>query len=227
MVDVVLLELEGVLFDTLALRQASVRDACAAHGIIAPAEDAAPGSAVKASVLAAMSAAGQREDEILADLMTRDAERAFSRRLSVSGITLQPRARRFIDRAMGTARIAVVTRARRGDADAMLSLSGLSGVFSCVVTGDDTFDPKPSAAGIQLALDRLARQRAVDRRSVLAVEDGTDGIRAARAASIRCVAVGAIPPHAAMEADAYVSAIGDHTPASLDALSLPGRERVQ
>jgi hypothetical protein len=30
-----------------------------------------------------------------------------------------------------------------------------------------------------------------------------------------------------MDADAYVASLADHTPASLDALSLPGRERVQ
>lgn len=227
MVDVVLFELEGVLFDTRSLRYTSLREACAGQGIVVSGDDSIAGSAVKTCVLSAMFAARREADDVLADLVTHEAERAFSRRLSAAGVSLQPQVRRFIERAIGGARLAVVTRASRADADAMLGLAGLSGAFSCVVTADDTFDPKPSAAGIQLALDRLARQRAVDRRSVLAVEDGLDGIRAARAASIRCVAVGSIPPHAAIEADAYVASLGEHTPASLDALSLPGRERVQ
>jgi beta-phosphoglucomutase-like phosphatase (HAD superfamily) len=182
---------------------------------------------VKASVVAALSAAGRPGDHVLVDLMVLEAERAFSHRLSAAGVSLQPHTRPFLERATGKARLAVVTRARRDDAEVMLGLAGLNGVFSCVVTADDTFDPKPSAAGIQIALDRLGRRRTIVRGSAFALEDGIDGIRAARAAGIRCVAVGAIPPHIAMEADAFVPSLDHHTPATLDTLSLPGRERVQ
>jgi beta-phosphoglucomutase-like phosphatase (HAD superfamily) len=227
MVDAVLLELEGVLFDTQALRYASLREACAAHGIILSADDVIAGATVKTSVVAALSAAGQPGDHVLVDLMVLEAERAFSHRLSAAGVSLQPHTRPFLERATGKARLAVVTRARRDDAEVMLGLAGLNGIFSCVVTADDTFDPKPSAAGIQIALDRLGRRRTIVRGSAFALEDGIDGIRAARAAGIRCVAVGAIPPHIAMEADAFVPSLDHHTPATLDTLSLPGRERVQ
>jgi beta-phosphoglucomutase-like phosphatase (HAD superfamily) len=228
MVDVVLFELEAVLFDAQPLRRASLRDACDAHGIDLPADiELTFSSAVRTSVLAAIAAAGATGDDVTVDLITRDAEQAFSRRLSLSGVVLQPGVRQFIDRAAGEARLAVVTRTTRSDADAMLRLSGFEGAFSCVVTADDVIDPKPSPAAIHLALDRLARQRPISRAAVLALEDGADGIHAARAARIRCIAVGSVPPHVAIEADAYVGSLGEHTPASLDTLSLPGRERVQ
>ncbi|MGH7617869.1 MAG: HAD hydrolase-like protein [Gemmatimonadaceae bacterium] len=227
MVDVLLLELEGVLVDTHAARLASLREACASRGVDASHAELEPGTAVRTSVLGAMTAAGQPADDVLADLMALDAERAFSRGLSVGGVALQPWARQFMDRATASVRLAIVTRVRRADTDAILRLSGLAGAFACIVTCDDIFDPKPSPAGMQLALDRLARQRPVVHTAVLALEDGTDGIRAARSAFVRSVAVGAIPPHAAIEADAYVASLDGHTPASLDALSAPGRERVQ
>jgi hypothetical protein len=44
---------------------------------------------------------------------------------------------------------------------------------------------------------------------------------------VRCVAVGDVPAHVAIEADAFVATLEGHTLSSLDALSRPGRERVQ
>jgi HAD superfamily hydrolase (TIGR01509 family) len=164
---------------------------------------------------------------VLIDLVERDAELAFTRRLSIGGVALQPGVRQFVDRAAGEARLAVVTRARRADADALLHLSGFDAAFSCVVTTDDTFEPKPSSVGFHVAMERLARGRVVSNARTVALEDGGDGIRAARAAGIRCIAVGAIAPHVAIEADAYVESLGGHTASTLDALSHPGRERVQ
>jgi beta-phosphoglucomutase-like phosphatase (HAD superfamily) len=228
MIDVVLFELEGVMFDTRALRRASVRDACAAHGIDVPADaDVALASPVRTSVLAALTAAEAAADDVTVDLIARDAEHSFSARVTLRGVVLQPGIRTFIERAVGVARLAVVTRARRADADAILGLSGFEGAFSCVITADEAIEPPPSAAGLHLALDRLGRQRAVPAGGVISLVDGTEGIRAARTARIRCIAVGAVPPHIAIDADAYVATLGDQTVATLDALSLPGRERVQ
>jgi beta-phosphoglucomutase-like phosphatase (HAD superfamily) len=73
----------------------------------------------------------------------------------------------------------------------------------------------------------LKRQRPVARGAVLALEDGALGIRAARAANVRCIAVGPISAHIAMEADAYVPSLQGQSLASLDELSRPGQERVQ
>jgi beta-phosphoglucomutase-like phosphatase (HAD superfamily) len=59
------------------------------------------------------------------------------------------------------------------------------------------------------------------------LEDGASGIRAAHAAGIRCIAVGPIAADQAMEADAFVDSIAEHSLKSLDELSSPGQEHVQ
>jgi HAD superfamily hydrolase (TIGR01509 family) len=205
MVDVVLFELEGVVFDTREIRAASVRDAMAALGL---AEDSAV-------------------DDVLTDLVALRAARAFSTHIATRGLNLLPGARALIDDAAGTARIGVVTRAGRTEADAMIRLAGLENAFSVTVCADDALAGKPSAAGYNLALDRLGRQRPVAHGAVLALEDGAPGIRAARAAGARCIVVGEVPAHVAIEADAYVDSLAGHTLASLDRLSRPGVERVQ
>ena len=73
----------------------------------------------------------------------------------------------------------------------------------------------------------MNRQRPLSPKAVIALEDGTAGIRAARAAGVRCIAVGPIPAHIAIEADAYVTSLAGQTARSLDLLSRPGQERVQ
>lgn len=205
MVDVALLELEGVVFDTRELRAASLRDAMAAHGL----NDVADA------------------DDVLADLIALRAARAFATRLATGGIALLPEARAFIESAANSARLAVVTRATRSEVDTMIRLAGLESAFTVVVCADDVLSGKPSPDCYNLALDRLGRQRPVAQGAVLALEDGANGIRAARAAGVRCIAVGSVAAHVAIEADAYVDSLEGHTLASLDRLSRPGMERVQ
>jgi beta-phosphoglucomutase-like phosphatase (HAD superfamily) len=88
-------------------------------------------------------------------------------------------------------------------------------------------DAKPASEGYLQALERLGRQREVNPAAVLALEDGIFGVRAARGAGIRCVAVGPLAPHVAMEANAYVTTLEGQTLKLLDELSAPGREQVQ
>jgi HAD superfamily hydrolase (TIGR01509 family) len=205
MVDVVLFELEGVVFDTKALREASVREAMTALGIADPSE----------------------VDDVLADLVSLRAARAFARHMSARGLVVQPGARALIDEAAAAARLGVVTRANRSEVDGMMRLAGLENAFTVTVCADDALAPKPSAAGYNLALDRLGRQRPIAPGAVVALEDGAAGIRAARAAGVRSIVVGPIAVHDAIEADAYVDSLDGHTLASLDRLSRPGVERVQ
>ena len=191
MVDVALIELEGVVFDTRAPRYEGLREAFIAQGLdVALVPDIVDGLAPRAAVVATLANASMTADDVLVDLLTVRAERAFSRRLAVGGVGLRPGARAFIQAAAGKARLASVTRAIRADADAMLRLAGLDTTFTIVVCADDTLDIKPAADGYELALERLKRQRPFARGAVLALEDGAPGIRAARAANIRCAAVG-------------------------------------
>jgi HAD superfamily hydrolase (TIGR01509 family) len=228
MVDVALVELEGVVFETRAVRVAALRDAFVTQGIACSFDDdVVAGLAPRAATAAALAAANVLADEVLLDLVALTAERAFSSRLALGGARLAPGGRGFLEHAANSARVGIVTRTARADVDALIRLSGLDVPFAVVVCGDDVLDPKPAVEGYRIALDRLSRLRLVNPGNVIALEDAGDGIRAAHAAKVRCVAVGDVPPHVAIEADAFVATLEGQTLSSLDVLSRPGRERVQ
>jgi beta-phosphoglucomutase len=228
MVDVALFELEGVLFDTAESRRTGLRDALLAQGIVLALEpDVIDGLPARAAVAAALSSARVQYDDVLIDLVAHRAERAFSDSIAAGGAAVREGALTFFEQAAGSARLAIVTRMIRNDASTLLRLAGLESVATVMVCVDELLDEKPSPEGHRAALERLGRQKPVTPAAVIALEDGSLGIRAARAAGVRCVAVGPLAPHVAMDADAYVPSLEGQTLKSLDALSAPGREQVQ
>jgi HAD superfamily hydrolase (TIGR01509 family) len=228
MVDVALFELEGVLFDTAELRRAGLRDSLAAHGIVLVLDpEVIDGLPPRAAAVAALNHAHLDRDDVTIDLIALRAERAFSERLAAGGVALRTGVLTFLENAASQARLAIVTRGFRSDAQAMLRLAELENVATIMVCADDVLDAKPASEGYLQALERLSRQREVNPAAVLALEDGIFGVRAARGAGIRCIAVGPLAPHVAMEADAYVASLEGQTLKLLDDLSAPGREQVQ
>ncbi|HXT14472.1 MAG TPA: HAD family phosphatase [Gemmatimonadaceae bacterium] len=228
MVDAALLEIEGVLFDTRRLRRASLQDALLEHGIAMDVDaDLADALAPRTAAAALLEAEQVPFDEVMLDLIAASAERLFAARIGATGAALAPGALDFVREGAAMARLAIVTRARRSEAEALLRLASIEEFIGVVVTADDVVDGKPSPEGHLLALERLNRQRPVASASVIALEDGAGGIAAAHRAGVRCVAIGPSPAHVVMEADAYVESLVGHSVRSLDVLSRPGRERVQ
>ena len=228
MVDAVLLELEGVVFDTRELRRLSLRDALLEQGLAPTSDhDAVDGATPRAAVERSLALQALEQDDVLLDILTARVERAFSSHLATSGAALCDGARAFIDDAAGTARLAIVTTARRADVDIMLRLASLGDYFSVIVAAEDALEEKPSSEGHRLALGRLSRQRPILMKRTLALEHATAGIRAARQSGITCVAIGPLSAHVAMEADAYVPTLAAHTIRSLDHFVRTGEEQVQ
>ncbi|HEX4681812.1 MAG TPA: HAD family phosphatase [Gemmatimonadaceae bacterium] len=230
-VDAALLEIEGVLFDTRAIRRSTLQDALREHGLATPVEpDLVDGLAPRDAAAAALRRSAHTDaahDEVLLDLVRASAERLFASHLSTAGVALCPGALDFVRESAAMTRLTVVTRARRDEAQALLRLASLDEFISTVVTADDVADAKPSAEGHRRAIERLSRQRPVDERSVIVVDDSSAGIRSAHAGGLRCIAVGPLPAHVAVDADAYVESLVGHTVRTLELLSRPGRERVQ
>jgi beta-phosphoglucomutase len=83
---------------------------------------------------------------------------------------------------------AVATSAARTRTRNMLSHLGLLQEFSAIVTGDDVSNGKPDPALFQMAATRLS----TDPRQILVVEDALAGVCAAKAAGMKCLALG---PH--------------------------------
>lgn len=228
MLDTVLLELEGVIADTGEARRDAVQAALRADGIhltAAEYREQCAGLSFEAAIRGAWQVAQRAPDDTAIALAAHRAERTYRAYIG-KGLTLVEGARETLERLHDTVRLALVTRAPRNDAMFVLSLARVEHLFTCVVAAEDAL-PKPSPEPYRLALTRLQRTRArVVRGTVVAVEDGLPGIRAARAAGIACVAVGDIPAHVAVEADGYVPSIGGLTADALLSLVAPRSEPI-
>jgi phosphoglycolate phosphatase-like HAD superfamily hydrolase len=228
MVDAVLLELEGVVFDTRELRRLSLQDALVEQGLTSTIDhDAVDGATPRAAVERSLALQAVEHDQVLVDLLIARVERSFSNRLAASGAALCEGARSFVEDAAAAARLAIVTSARRADADTMLRLASLGDAFSVVVTADETLSAHAPHEALQLALARLGKTKPILARRTLALGHGRDAIRGARSGGITCVAVGPLEAHVAIEADAYVPTLAGHTLRSLDHFVRTGEEQVQ
>lgn len=194
MLDAVLLEWEGVLADTRDARRVAIEHALAAEGVA----DLPPA------------------DATLAQLVALRAERAFVEGLA-TGLVLTPGAADFVRHAHERTRVVIVTRATRAETEAVLRLSSLDDSVHQVVCADDVIGDSPSVAQYERALTVISRLRPVHRARIVAIVDGLPGIRAARAAGVRVLAVGT-PAHESLEADGAVS--------SVDGLTMPELERI-
>ena len=230
MFHAVLFELEGVLADTRKDRQRALQETMAQDGVRLTDADheRLADLPVRAAVAAALRAGAVRPneiDEIAIDLGTLRAERRFAEYMA-HGLALIDGARELVAHLAGRVRLGVVTRATRREAEAMLALAGLEFAFECVVGSDDVPEPKPSAIQYQQALRTMSRLRPLAPGAVLALEDGPAGIRSARSAGLRCLAVGALPAHRAMQAEGLLPTLRGHTLASLAGVVLRPEERL-
>lgn len=207
---VVLFELEGVIVETLEMRAAALAAALAGEGVEVTQESALELSrsrAVRRAISAAAFEARMSFDLVTVDLVAERAERLFAGHVAAGGLTLAPGAAEFVRIAQGSARCALVTRASRNESEQLLRIAGLEDAFECIVTLDDVVEEKPAPASYRAAVARLERKRAVPRGGAVALEDGSHGARAARAAGIVSVVVGPAPASEAVEADGYLPSL--------------------
>ena len=226
MFQAVLFELEGVLADTRNFRQRALQETLAHDGVRLDTDyESYADLPVRAAVAAALHAAGMEADEIAIDLGTLRAERRFAEQVA-HGLMMMEGARELIAHLAGRVRLGLVTRARRREVATMLSLAGLEFAFECVISAEHALEPKPAGAPYEQALRTMSRLRPLAPASVLALEDGPIGIRAARAAGLRCLAVGALPAHRAMQAEGLLPTLRGHTLATLEGVVARPEERI-
>jgi beta-phosphoglucomutase-like phosphatase (HAD superfamily) len=219
MFDAVLLDWEGVLALTGGARREAMLRALADEGMpwTSAAYDArCAGLDVRAAAAAALGGMG-RDDPALIDLVALRAGRDFAAALA-HGFSLVPGATEFIAAVEHRCRVAIVTRAARAETEVALRLSGLDSSVAAVVTADDVLEPPPAPESFARALAQLSRRRAVHASRVVAIVDSSVALRAARAAGLRTLAVGA-PAHVAVEADGAVDELRGLTLDEADALT--------
>ncbi|MBM3907297.1 MAG: HAD family phosphatase [Gemmatimonadetes bacterium] len=222
---VVCMEFEGVLADTTPHRVASLREALLADGLALDDEtwmEHCHGLPVEAAVQAARIALHAPDDPVAVELARLRAEKSFTERIS-RGLLMQPGGLAMVQALRTQARLALVTRAARRDVDFVLTLAGIADAFTCLVTADDKVEGKPSPAPYVLALEKLARSAPVTAGDAVTFEDARPGVRAARAAGLRVIAIGPLPPHHAMEADAYYPTLAGLSFDAMRSLARGGR----
>lgn len=222
MIDAVLFEFEGVVADTRAARRRALLDTLREDGVgLSESEyiEHCAAMPVRAAVRAAFALRKVARDEVAIEIGAMHAERRFAD-LVETGLSLVDGAVDLIESLHGQARLGIVSRASRTEIEATLVLAQVDHSFEFLIAGDDPFQPKPSPAAYLGALDRLARRRAVPRKNVVALEDGPVGIRAAKAAGMRCAVIGSVPVHLALDADAFIPSLVGQSAATLDALTL-------
>ncbi len=210
---VLLIEFEGVLAETAALRQAAIAESLAADGIAVTAEllKLTQGRTMEDGIGAVRDHVGAPDDPTAIDLARLRAERAFAARLG-KGVTLPLGLREAVEKLSAIARLALVTRASRRDVEFVLQLGRLDGVFRPMIAIEDTPAPKPARAPYDAAMRRVAELFPGQVLRGIAVEDSLVGVRAARAAGLLAVLVGQHAPQDAMEADCWVETLADLTP---------------
>jgi beta-phosphoglucomutase len=209
-VNVVLMEFDGVLAETAGARREVLRAVLAEDGFALPEsvyQESCAGLATADAVRAALARLDATLDETGLELLALRVDRAFSVHVG-KGLVLVDGVPEAIERLAARARIGIVTRAGRRDVEFVLSMAQLDHAFACVIGADDAYPPKPDPSVYRAALRRLERTRPVAPDGVIvALEDSLPGIRAARAAGVRCIAVGDLPAHVAMEADAVIPSV--------------------
>lgn len=100
-------------------------------------------------------------------------------------VPLLPGAVEAVRRLAGRWPLALASSSNRPVIDAVLHRAGLTGCFSATVSGDEVARGKPSPDVYLAAADKLG----VDASRAAAVEDSTNGLRAAAAAGMLVVAV--------------------------------------
>jgi beta-phosphoglucomutase len=121
------------------------------------------------------------------------------------GSTVAPDVREAVLRAVGRARLAVVSGAARSEVETVLRAAGIA-VFDVIVSAEDVTRGKPDPEGYLRALDLLGLRGA----RAAAIEDTPPGVTAAKAAGLYCVAVlGTVHRERLREADEIVPRLDD------------------
>lgn len=218
-VPVLLVEFEGVVADTLAMRSDALSEALAADGIALNDQllHLARGRSTEEAVRRIREAVGAPDDATATELGKLRAERAFAARAG-KGLSLAPGAKGALEKLGAATRLAMVTRASRREVEFVLALAGLEGLFRPVIALEDVTPAKPDRAPYLAAMTKVAQLFPGQTLRGLAVEDTVEGAHGARAAGLSVALIGDLPAHEAMEADGWFDTLAALTPDRVRAL---------
>jgi HAD superfamily hydrolase (TIGR01509 family) len=97
----------------------------------------------------------------------------------------RPGAVELVERLRGRTRLGLASNSPRALVDTALATAGITDAFDAIVTSDDVERAKPAPDLYLLACERLG----VPPDDALALEDSSNGVAAAKAAGLTCIAV--------------------------------------
>jgi len=132
--------------------------------------------------------AEERGDEVDAAAVHATKSEIFQQLLADTSVMLRPGVGETIESAKAAGhRLGFVTTTSKANVDAILAaLHGQidASTFDVIVFDEHVDEPKPAPAAYRLALDWLG----IEPGDAVAIEDNVGGVRAARAAGLRCIA---------------------------------------
>jgi beta-phosphoglucomutase len=133
------------------------------------------------------------------------------RELVADGSTITPAVRRAVAGAAARVPVAIVSGASAAEIRPVVAAAGLGQSFAAIVTSDDVRHGKPHPEGYEIALRRLSgRAPGLQPAEVTVLEDTEAGVAAAKAAGMRCIAVGrTLGPDRLAAADEIVPAVDE------------------
>jgi beta-phosphoglucomutase len=156
------------------------------------------------------------DDRLLQRIMNRKAD-LFHASTTAHKPTLIPGVVEFVKTAKPTYRLAIASGGRREQIDAALTGTLIKQDFELIISAEDCPIGKPDPAIYRLTCERLnavgAISCAITPADCLVIEDSLAGIRSAKAAGMRVLALATTYPIDKLgEADAVLSSLHDITP---------------
>ena len=164
---------------------------------------------------------GACDRDLLRTIMDRKAT-LFRDHTALHKPALFPGVVEFVQRATSQYRLAIATGGRREQIDQALNDTAIERDFQVIVSADDVATGKPDPAIYHATLKRLnaaePRPPLITASQCLVIEDSLAGIRSARAAGMRVLALATTyPPEQLTEADLVLPNLEELLPESLEA----------
>lgn len=150
---------------------------------------------------------GERAD---LDQLVRERVRRY-RQVVGDGSSVGQGVRDAVRYAASRVAVGIVSGAAMDEVGPVIEAAGLTEAFTALVCSDHVGNGKPHPEGYLRALELLALgAQPLDPADAIAIEDTEAGVRSAKAAGMRCVAVrGTLPPARLAAADEIVAALDE------------------
>lgn len=201
----ILWDMDGVIVDSKSYHFAAWQETFARRGVTFSYDDFSRLFGTRNDFII-RNVLGQELSEEKVKAIAQEKE-VYFREKAKGNIRLFPGVSKLLDAIKkGAFKLALVSSAPRENIDFVIAELNLQGYFSCIVSGHEVAESKPSPQVYLLAAERLMAQPT----DCVVIEDSPLGVRAAKAAGMKCLAVTNTHPEQDLnEADRVVSSLAE------------------